>query len=54
MVLVVLASMAVGYAFYSALQWAAAEAERRDSASVFRAIETTAAQSPNPDRGAGS
>lgn len=35
--LVTLVSVAVGYAFYSALQWVAAEADRRSSGTVLRA-----------------
>lgn len=36
-VLVVLVSAAIGYAFYSALRWVAAEADRRGSGTVLGA-----------------
>lgn len=36
--LVVLVSVAVGYAFYYALQWVAVEADRRDSGAASRTL----------------
>lgn len=39
-VLVILVSVAVGYAFYSALQWVAAEADRRGSGAALWAPTT--------------
>ena len=42
--LVVLVAVVTGYAFYYALQWVAAEADRRGSGAVLRATEGVAAQ----------